>query len=129
MSVDEKIDTAISLQQEDMRLLDEATAIVEQTKDIGMNTIEKLSEQNEQLDSALDDVNKINSDLDVAAKVIRVISKNIMTDKIIKGAMFACIFVFLVAIILLIIKPHSKETIEEFEKKNTTKAVLVPPFF
>ena len=124
MSVDEKIDTAIELQNEDMRLLEEANGLMLEARDIGMNTIEKLSEQNEQLDNALDDVNKINSNLDIAAKELRVFSKKIMTDKIIKAGLIVSIFIILIVIILMLIKPKAKKVIEGFDKKNSTKAVL-----
>lgn len=124
MSVDEKIDTAIELQHEDMRLLEEANSLMLEARDIGMNTIEKLSEQNEQLDNALDDVNKINSNLDVAARELRVFTKKMMTDKIIKAGLVVSIFIVLIVIILIIIKPKAKKVIEEFDGKNTTKAVL-----
>ena len=124
MSVDEKIDTALELQHEDMRLLEEANSLMLEARDIGLNTMDKLSEQNEQLDNALDDVHKINSDLDIAKKEIRVISKKIMTDKIIKAGLVVSIFIILAVVILLLVKPKAKKVIEAFDKKNTTEAVL-----
>lgn len=114
MSVDEKLNLANEMQQDDIRRLEEANRLVEESKDIGISTIDKLTVQNEKLDNARADVGKINSEMDVAARELRIFSKKIMTDKIILAVLFLIVIAIACVIVFIIVKPHAKKVIEKF---------------
>ena len=114
MSVDEKLSLANDMQRDDIRRLEEANSLMEETKDIGMNTIDKLTAQNEKLDNARDDVGRINSSMNIAARELRVFSKKIMTDKIILAVLFLIVIAIAGIIVFVIVKPHAKKVIEKF---------------
>lgn len=114
MSVDEKLNLASEMQQDDIRRLEEANRLALESKDIGMSTIDKLTAQNEKLDNAKDDVGRINSNMDIAARELRVFSKKIMTDKIIMAVLFLIVLGIAGVIVFVIVKPHAKKVIEKF---------------
>ena len=118
MTVDEKLDIASEIQREDIRLLEEANSLAEEAKDVGAKTIDNLITQNEQIDSAADSVSKINSDLDVASRELRVFMRGVMKDKVIRGVLALAVVVALVAVIILIVKPHAKKIVESYKKKT-----------
>ena len=118
MTVDEKLDIASEMQREDIRLLEEANSLAAEAKDVGAKTIDNLITQNEQIDSAADSVSKINSDLDVASRELRVFMRGVMKDKVIRGVLALAVVVGLVAVIFLIVKPHAKKIVESYKKKK-----------
>ena len=108
------LETAEQMQQDDLRMLEEANATIEDAKNIGMETIEKLDRQNEQLDNAIDDTRKIQEDLKIAAKELKVISTKMATDKFISIIIVILTVMAVVVVVVMICAPKGKEIVEKF---------------
>ena len=115
MDANEMLDTAEQMQQDDLRMLEEANATIEDAKNIGMETIEKLDRQNEQLDNAIDDTRKIQEDLKLAAKELRVISTKMATDKFISIVIVVLTVMAVVVVVIMVCAPKGKEIVEKFK--------------
>ena len=108
------LETAEQMQQDDLRMLEEANATIEDAKNIGMETIEKLDRQNEQLDNAIDDTRKIQEDLKLAAKELKVISTKMATDKFISIIIVILTVMAVAVVVVMICAPKGKEIVEKF---------------
>lgn len=118
MSVDEKLDLANEIQQGDIQSLIEATQLVEESKQLGMKTIENLVEQNEKLDNASEYVRVLDSSLDIAKKELAAIRRGMCGDATIRVIMIVLIVIAVVAIFLLIFAPPADKIIEGFKPKK-----------
>jgi len=96
MSVDQTLSRAADLQNQDKDMLANMVRTTENTKEIGAETIIQISEQNEKLRNARDDVAHIEKDLDIAKKTLQQIANRYATDRLI------LVFVVLVALAILI---------------------------
>lgn len=118
MSVDEKLDLASSIQRDDIQSLIEANKLMEETKEIGMNTIDSLIQQNEQLDNATGYVRTIDSNLDIAKKELAAIRRGMCGDATIRVILLVLIVIAIIAIFLLIFAPAGSKVIEGFKPKK-----------
>lgn len=114
MDGNEMLDTAKQMQEDDINMLDEAISTVEDAKNIGMGTIEKLDRQNEQLDNAIDDTRKIQEDLKIAARELKVISTKLATDKFISIIIVVLTVTAVAVVVIMVAAPKGKEIVEKF---------------
>jgi len=96
MSTDQMLNRADAIQQQDINMLQNMARITEQDKELGVETLAQIDEQNEQLRNARKQVDHINSDLDIAKKTLRQIANRYATDRLI------IVFVVLVGVAILI---------------------------
>jgi len=96
MSTDQMVGRANAIQQQDISMLENMARITEQDKELGVETLAQLDEQNEQLRNARKQVDHINSDLDLAKKTLRQIANRYATDRLI------LVFVVLVGVAILV---------------------------
>jgi len=96
MSTDQMLNRADAIQKQDISMLQNMARITEQDKEMGVETLAQIDEQNEQLRNARKQVDHINSDLDIAKKTLRQIANRYATDRLI------LVFVVLVAIAILV---------------------------
>jgi len=96
MSTDQMLNRADAIQKQDIAMLQNMARITEQDKEMGVETLAQIDEQNEQLRNAQKQVQHINSDLDIAKKTLRQIANRYATDRLI------LVFVVLVALAILI---------------------------
>jgi len=95
MSTDQMLSRADNIQQQDIAMLQNMASITEQDKELGVETLAQIDEQNEQLRSAKKQIDHINSDLDIAKKTLRQIANRYATDRLI------LVFVVLVGVAIL----------------------------
>jgi len=96
MSTDQMLNRADAIQKQDINMLQNMARITEQDKELGVETLAQIDEQNEQLRNAQRQVEHINSDLDIAKKTLRQIANRYATDRLI------LVFVVLLALAILI---------------------------
>jgi len=96
MSTDQMLGRADAIQQQDISMLENMARITEQDKELGVETLAQIDEQNEQLRNARKQVDHINSDLDIAKKTLRQIANRYATDRLI------LVFVVLVGVAILV---------------------------
>jgi len=96
MSTDQMLNRADAIQKQDISMLQNMVRVTEQDKEMGVETLAQIDEQNEQLRNAHKQVEHINSDLDIAKKTLRQIANRYATDRLI------LVFVVLVALAILI---------------------------
>ena len=96
MSTDQMLGRADAIQQQDIGMLQNMARITEQDKELGVETLAQIDEQNEQLRNARKQVDHINSDLDIAKKTLRQIANRYATDRLI------LVFVVLVGVAILV---------------------------
>jgi len=96
MSTDQMLGRADAIQQQDIGMLQNMARVTEQDKELGVETLAQIDEQNEQLRNARKQVDHINSDLDIAKKTLRQIANRYATDRLI------LVFVVLVGVAILV---------------------------
>jgi len=96
MSTDQMLGRADAIQKQDINMLENMVRVTEQDKELGVETLAQIDEQNEQLRNASKQVEHINSDLDIAKKTLRQIANRYATDRLI------LVFVVLVGVAILI---------------------------
>ena len=114
MNEDEMLEEADRMQKDDIDMLVDAINTTNETKSIGMETIEKLDRQNEQLDNAIDDTRKIQEDLKIAAREMRIITTKITTDKLISIGIIILTVAAVAIVVVMIVLPKGKEIVETF---------------
>lgn len=118
MSVDEKLDLASQIQQNDIQSLIEANKLAEESKEVGIKTIGNLINQNEQLDNAAEYVRILDSNLDIAKKELAAIRRGMCGDAMIRVIMVVLIVIAVLAVLLLIFAPPASTIIEGFKPKK-----------
>lgn len=110
MTTDDILNKAQRTQQQTVDTVDRIIKQVDETKNIGAETTQKLKEQTEQLARAEDGLNEIDDNLKLASKQLRSFARRVMTDKLILG--FACLLVLAIIFIIIweAIKNHSSGT-------------------
>mmetsp|Transcript_5137 Transcript_5137/g.11178 ORF Transcript_5137/g.11178 Transcript_5137/m.11178 type:complete len:294 (+) Transcript_5137:264-1145(+) len=88
------------------KTLDRAARIVEDTLQVGAQTAEALQDQSQQLNRIVDDLNEIEFTMKTASKVIKDITKGLLTDKCIGFLLFAVTAGVVVIIVLKIVNPN-----------------------
>jgi len=104
MSTDQMLNRADAIQQQDISMLQNMARITEQDKEMGVETLAQIDEQNEQLRNAQRQVEHINSDLDIAKKTLRQIANRYATDRLILVFVVLLALAILIAIIVAAIK-------------------------
>ena len=104
MSTTQMLDRADQIQQGDIAMVQNMIRTTETDKEIGVETLAQLDEQNEKLRAARGQVDQINSDLDIAKKTLRQIANRYATDKLILVLVVLIALGILVAIIVALTK-------------------------
>jgi len=104
MSTDQMLNRADAIQQQDINMLQNMARITEQDKEMGVETLAQIDEQNEQLRNAQRQVEHINSDLDIAKKTLRQIANRYATDRLILVFVVLLALAILIAIIVAAVK-------------------------
>lgn len=104
MTTDQMLGRANDLQQQDIEMLHGMIRTTETDKEIGVETLAQLDRQNEQLRAAKGQVERINSDLDVAKKTLRQMANRYATDKLILIFIVLIVLAIIVAIIVACLK-------------------------
>ena len=100
MSTTQMLDRADQIQRDDIEMVKNMIRTTETDKEIGVETLAQLDEQNEKLRSAKGQVDQINSDLDIAKKTLRQIANRYATDKLLLVLVVLIALGILVAIIV-----------------------------
>mmetsp|Transcript_8526 Transcript_8526/g.8088 ORF Transcript_8526/g.8088 Transcript_8526/m.8088 type:complete len:183 (-) Transcript_8526:255-803(-) len=90
---------ASRIQDKTQESLDNTKRLVEESKETGMNTLEQLHQQREQIERIDNDVDRIEDNLQRADRLIKTFSKRMATDKLIQG--FTCLNVILLFAIVM----------------------------
>lgn len=113
---DSMLKEASGIQDKTQESLDNTKRLVAESKDTGMNTLEQLHQQREQVERIDNDLDRIEDNLQRADRLIKAFSKRMATDKLIQS--FTCINVcLLVGIIVWAI----------FKKKDGDSGDTAPP--
>lgn len=104
MSTTQMLDRADQIQQGDIAMVQNMIRTTETDKEIGVETLAQLDEQNEKLRAARGQVDQINSDLDIAKKTLRQIANRYATDKLLLVLVVLIALGILVAIIVALTK-------------------------
>ena len=91
---DALLNDAGRLQDKTQQSLFNTKKLVEESKLVGMQTVEELQRQREQLNQVDQDVMRMEDNLDRADKLIKTFGKRMATDKLIQC--FACVNVLLI---------------------------------
>ncbi|CAD7699840.1 unnamed protein product [Ostreobium quekettii] len=95
----------------DVRLA-RAERVVEDTVQIGVQTAATLHEQSKQMDKIVDDLDEIEFTMKAAGRVVRDITRGIMTDRCIR----CLLFLILVAIIVVVVLKVTDDDDDSFPK-------------
>jgi len=99
MTADEVLNVAKKTQEASLTSLDHTLQTIDQTREVGAATAQRLHEQTEQLKKIDEQVSEIQTNLKMAAKQLRSFARRVATDKLI----MVFIFLIIVAIIFVII--------------------------
>lgn len=86
---DDLLEDASRIQDKTQASIDNTKRLVAESKETGMNTLEQLHQQRQQIERIDNDVDRIEDNLQRADKLIKAFSKRMATDKLIQS--FACI--------------------------------------
>lgn len=104
------------------KALARAERIVEDTKDVGKTVAATLSDQTKQLEKIVDDLNEIEFTMKKASKVIRDITKGLLTDKCISFLLLLTVLGVVAIIVVKIINPNKNKIVTAVT--NSTTALL-----
>mmetsp|Transcript_50609 Transcript_50609/g.80623 ORF Transcript_50609/g.80623 Transcript_50609/m.80623 type:complete len:219 (-) Transcript_50609:597-1253(-) len=102
MNEDELIQYAERIQQEDMRILDNVILDIDQTKATAENTAVKVAEQTEQIGRVSAKLDDIDDELERAKRVLLIMIRRVMTDKLIWFFLMLVMLALLVIVVLTI---------------------------
>eukprot|EP01107_Rhizomastix_libera_P002287 TRINITY_DN13997_c0_g1_i1.p1 TRINITY_DN13997_c0_g1~~TRINITY_DN13997_c0_g1_i1.p1 ORF type:complete len:226 (+),score=73.62 TRINITY_DN13997_c0_g1_i1:21-698(+) len=100
MSTDQLLQKGDNIQKDDITRLKGMSSLMDDSKNMGVNGLAALQEQNDKLTGANDSLNEIESDLKLATKEIRQFARRLATDKVIQVFMFL-VFLGVIAIIIV----------------------------
>mmetsp|Transcript_26619 Transcript_26619/g.43573 ORF Transcript_26619/g.43573 Transcript_26619/m.43573 type:complete len:213 (-) Transcript_26619:286-924(-) len=103
MAEDEVIEYARNIQEEDLNILDRVIMDVDQTKNTAENVAQKVHNQTEQIQRIGDKLDDIDDELERARRVMKIMLRRVMTDKIV-WVMLGLIFIAVCLIILRSLK-------------------------
>jgi len=92
-----------AIMQQDTKSAQNMISVLQNTKDIGVSTAQKLAEQTEQIDKMQDNLHAIDSELDRAKVVIRRIGRGMAQSKSL-WCMIGLIVMSIIAVIILKLK-------------------------
>lgn len=92
-----------SIMQQDLKSTKNMISVIQNTKDIGISTAQKLASQTEQIDKMQDNLHAIDSELNRAKVVIRRIARGLAQSKTL-WCMIGLIVVLIVVVIVLKLK-------------------------
>lgn len=98
MTNQEIIQTGHKRIKETDQVLDRAVRVVNDTEQIGMQAAQKLKAQTDQMGKIIDDLNEIDFTMKRASKVIRDITRGLLTDKCIMCLLFLVVVAIAAAI-------------------------------
>lgn len=107
MSMQQLMDRGKKEIQETNNALDRTEKLVEDTIQIGQTTAATLNDQTTQMNKIVDDLNEMEFTMKKASKVIRDISRGLLTDKCI-GALLVLVICGVIAIVILKVINPSK---------------------
>ena len=103
MNADEALSMALHIQEKDLGILDDALDDVNDSKQMGATINMQLDQQIESLDHAIETVDKIDSNLDIANKELNQIASRLARDKMIMVLVCVCVAVIILCSVLYIL--------------------------
>jgi hypothetical protein len=126
---DQMLGKAKELQDKTQISLDYTKQLVEDSKEVGMSSLEELKRQRETLNRIDEGANRVDSALDVADKVMKAFGKRMASDKFIQcfSLLNVCLLVGLIAYIFISGKSLGGNTSTSPESPIQTAAPTQPP--
>jgi len=120
MTADEVLDLGKKTQVQSLDSLDRTLKIIDETKQVGADTAQKLHEQTEQLKKIDEGIREVQANLVLASKQLRSFARRIATDKLIMGFIVLIIIGIIFIIIWSATHPHAKTAVNQIYSNNVT---------
>ncbi|KAJ5068428.1 hypothetical protein M0811_12286 [Anaeramoeba ignava] len=116
MTPHQLLDRGLNIQDESLESTNRMKKTIAQTDQVGMNTLVTLNEQTEQIQRISEGVDKIDSNLKIADREIRLFVKRMATDKCIAVLFLLVVLGFIAVIIYAIVKKNKPQNVPNSAK-------------
>jgi len=111
LSHHEILNKAKNIQEGDINTIHGVLRNIEETKEIGANTLVKLNDQTNQMINIDKGVDEVSSNLKLASRYMKTFVRRLASDKIFMGFIFLIFVAVVFIIVWSIVKPKSKHTV------------------
>lgn len=114
------VNKAQAIQQDDIETLNRVQRRVDETKDLGANTLATMAQQRDQIIQIDKDVDQVESNLKLANRHLRTFVRRLATDKIIMGFILLIFIAVVVIIVKSIVDPKQKDIIPQINLRGNS---------